>query len=259
MMGLKTGRTGCGGGHLGLLSEPDRAQPAADRRQAAGHACPRAGGGARATVRGCGCDALRCAADRGAGHARSPSVPRPRQTGSTSWRGAFPAGRPLIAAQQRRVAALEALVEGLRDRLGHDPVLAESMHEVLSTVAAIRSTADILVRETDLDPVWRGRFHRNLHEEAERLSTRATALLGHFEAEEAEAARAPGLDPDRDGRGDVRGCGPPFPDDRGRGRGGDPGRAGGCGGDGRSLRPARWARAGCGPMRGGCRAPAAGR
>jgi transcriptional regulator with XRE-family HTH domain len=101
--------------------------------------------------------------------------------------GRFPGWTGLIAAQQKRVAALEALVEGLRDRLGHDPVLAESMHEVLSTVAAIRSTADILVRETDLDPVWRGRFHRNLHEEAERLSTRATALLGHFEAEEAEA------------------------------------------------------------------------
>ncbi|MHA7886913.1 MULTISPECIES: helix-turn-helix transcriptional regulator [Roseicyclus] len=102
--------------------------------------------------------------------------------------GRFPGWAGLIAAQQKRAAALEALVEGLRDRLGHDPVLAESMHEVLSTVAAIRSTADILVREPDLDAVWRGRFHRNLHEEAERLSARATALLGHFEAEEAEAA-----------------------------------------------------------------------
>lgn len=101
--------------------------------------------------------------------------------------GRFPGWTALIAAQQKRVAALEALVEGLRDRLGHDPVLAESMHEVLSTVAAIRSTADILVRETDLDAVWRARFHRNLHEEAERLSTRATDLLGYFEAEEAEA------------------------------------------------------------------------
>jgi predicted transcriptional regulator/transcriptional regulator with XRE-family HTH domain len=101
--------------------------------------------------------------------------------------GRFPGWTALIAAQQKRVAALDALVEGLRDRLGHDPVLAESMHEVISTVAAIRSTADILVREPDLDAVWRARFHRNLHEEAERLSTRATALLGHFETEEAEA------------------------------------------------------------------------
>jgi predicted transcriptional regulator/DNA-binding XRE family transcriptional regulator len=105
--------------------------------------------------------------------------------------GRFPGWAALIAAQQKRIAALEALVEGLRDRIGHDPVLAESMHEVLSTVAAIRSTADILVREPDLDAVWRARFHRNLHEEAERLSTRATALIRHFEPDEAEAtARA---------------------------------------------------------------------
>jgi len=101
--------------------------------------------------------------------------------------GRFPGWAALIAAQQKRIAALEALVEGLRDRIGHDPVLAESMHEVLSTVAAIRSTADILVREPNLDAVWRGRFHRNLHEEAERLSRRATALIRHFEPEAAKA------------------------------------------------------------------------
>lgn len=104
--------------------------------------------------------------------------------------GRFPGWAGLIAAQQRRNAGLEALVEGLRDRLGHDPVLADAMHEVLSTVAAIRSTADILVREPDIDPAWRTRFHRNLHEEAERLSLRATALLGHFEAEEETGPRA---------------------------------------------------------------------
>jgi transcriptional regulator with XRE-family HTH domain len=97
----------------------------------------------------------------------------------------FPGWTALIAGQQRRIGDLEAAVEGLRDRLAHDPVLAEAMHEVLSSAAAIRSTADILVREADLDPAWRGRFHRNLHEEAERLAGRATALLGHFEAPDA--------------------------------------------------------------------------
>lgn len=99
----------------------------------------------------------------------------------------FPGWTGLIAAQHKRIAGLEAVAEGLRDRLGHDPVLAEAMHEVLSSVAAIRSTADILAREPDLDAAWRGRFHRNLHEEAERLSVRATAILTHFEAPESEA------------------------------------------------------------------------
>ncbi|MEX3014920.1 helix-turn-helix domain-containing protein [Gymnodinialimonas hymeniacidonis] len=98
----------------------------------------------------------------------------------------FPGWTALIAAQEARLQALDAQVEALRDRLSHDPVLAEAMHDVLSSVAAIRSTADILVRETDLDPAWRGRFHRNLHEEAERLSDQATGLLAQFEAPDAE-------------------------------------------------------------------------
>lgn len=101
--------------------------------------------------------------------------------------GRFPGWTGLIADQQKRIAGLEAAVEGLQDRLGHDPVLAEAMHEVLSTVAAIRSTSDILVRDPDLDPNWRARFHRNLHEEAERLSASATALLAHFEGQGARA------------------------------------------------------------------------
>ncbi|NKX43920.1 helix-turn-helix transcriptional regulator [Roseicyclus persicicus] len=117
----------------------------------------------------------------------APFGARPETDRIDELAGRFPGWTALIAAQQKRIAALDALVEGLRDRLGHDPVLAESMHEVLSTVAAIRSTADILVREPDLEAVWRSRFHRNLHEEAERLSTRATALLRHFEAEEEDA------------------------------------------------------------------------
>ncbi len=98
----------------------------------------------------------------------------------------FPGWTALIAAQEARLQALDAQVEALRDRLSHDPVLAEAMHDVLSSVAAIRSTSDILVRETDLDPAWRGRFHRNLHEEAERLSNQATGLLAQFEAPDAE-------------------------------------------------------------------------
>ncbi len=102
----------------------------------------------------------------------------------------FPGWTALIAAQEGRARDLEGQIEALRDRLGQDPALAEAMHEVLSSVAAIRSTADILVREADLDAAWRGRFHRNLHEEAERLSARATGLLAQFEAPGADAAAA---------------------------------------------------------------------
>ncbi len=122
-------------------------------------------------------DMLKAAANDGA---RSFG-PKPETARIDELAGRFPGWTGLIAEQRKRIAALEAAVEGLQDRMGHDPVLAGAMHEVLSTVAAIRSTSDILVAEPDLDANWRGRFHRNLHEEAERLSTSATALLAHFE------------------------------------------------------------------------------
>jgi transcriptional regulator with XRE-family HTH domain len=132
--------------------------------------------GADATIH----DTLRAAADGLGDRARGAETDRIDDLAAR-----FPGWTGLIAQQRKRIGDLEAAVEGLRDRLAHDPVLAEAMHEVLSSAAAIRSTADILVREADLDPAWRGRFHRNLHEEAERLARRATALLGHFEAPDA--------------------------------------------------------------------------
>ncbi len=112
----------------------------------------------------------------------SPHAPQPPELDRIDeFTTRFPGWTELIAAQDRRISQLEATIEGLRDRLTHDPTLAEAMHEVLSSVAAIRTTADILVREADIDAAWRGRFHRNLHEEAERLSGRATGLLDQFE------------------------------------------------------------------------------
>ncbi|MEL6210126.1 MAG: helix-turn-helix domain-containing protein, partial [Pseudomonadota bacterium] len=101
----------------------------------------------------------------------------------------FPGWAATIAAQNRRITALEALNATLGDRLSHDHVLADAIHELLSTVSAIRSTAAILAEDDNLDPQWRARFHRNLHEKAERLSGRATELAQHFDGE------APGQSP----------------------------------------------------------------
>jgi transcriptional regulator with XRE-family HTH domain len=134
--------------------------------------------GADATIH----DTLRAAA-HGLGEARAR---RPETDRIDDLAARFPGWTGLIAQQRKRIGDLEAAVEGLRDRLAHDPVLAEAMHEVLSSAAAIRSTADILVREADLDPAWRGRFHRNLHEEAERLSA------GHGPAGAFRGARCAG-------------------------------------------------------------------
>ena len=95
--------------------------------------------------------------------------------------GRFPGLAQLLADTRRRALDLERTVEVLSDRMTHDPFLSASLHEVLSTITAIRSTAAILVDEPELDPEWRGRFHRNIAEESQRLAESAEALVRYLD------------------------------------------------------------------------------
>ena len=104
--------------------------------------------------------------------------------------GRFPGWSRVVAAQQRRIEGLEHDVAGLTDRLVHDPFLAGALHEILSKVAAIRSTASILTETEDLDANWLRRFHRNLGADSRKLSESAAALAGYLEAEEGETPAA---------------------------------------------------------------------
>ncbi|MBT2130076.1 XRE family transcriptional regulator [Aliiroseovarius lamellibrachiae] len=95
--------------------------------------------------------------------------------------GRFPGWTSLIAAQHRRIEELELTVETLTDRFTHDPQLAASLHEVISTVTAIRSTASILSEGQDIDPEWQVRFLRNMREESRRLSDSAQGLVDYLD------------------------------------------------------------------------------
>ena len=100
--------------------------------------------------------------------------------------GRFPGWAEVIAAGHRRIASLERTVETLSDRLTHDPQLAASVHELLSTAAAIRSTASILADEKDLEAEWRDRFHANLNQDSERLAESSRSLVTYFEAGQSD-------------------------------------------------------------------------
>ncbi|MCR8723233.1 helix-turn-helix domain-containing protein [Frigidibacter sp. ROC022] len=106
----------------------------------------------------------------------------------------FPGWAELVATQHRRIRSLEQAIEALSDRLTHDPRLAAALHEVLSTVTAIRSTASILAETGDLDRDWLDRFHRNLNEDGARLAASAQALVAYLDGEGAgpEGAAAAG-------------------------------------------------------------------
>lgn len=107
--------------------------------------------------------------------------------------GRFPGWADVLANTGKRIAALEQTVEALTDRLAHDPHLAASMHELLSTAAAIRSTASILAETETLQPEWRDRFHANINEDSHRLSDSAAAIVSYLEADPdaADAASSP--------------------------------------------------------------------
>jgi hypothetical protein len=96
--------------------------------------------------------------------------------------GRFPGWAGLLAALDARVQALERAVEALNDRMTHDPHLSQSLHELLSSLSAVRATAAILAETPDLEPEWALRFHRNLHQDSERLAAGAEALVGFLDA-----------------------------------------------------------------------------
>ena len=103
--------------------------------------------------------------------------------------GRFPGWAELLGAAYRRIASLERTVETLSDRLAHDPHLADSLHEVLSTAAAIHSTATILAEPGDIEPAWRDRFHRNLNEDSQRLAESSKSLLEFLDETAAQEER----------------------------------------------------------------------
>ena len=94
----------------------------------------------------------------------------------------FPGWAALLASLDARGRALERAVEALNDRMTHDPHLSQSLHELLSSLSAVRATAAILAETPDLEPDWAARFHRNLHQDSERLAAGAEALVGFLDA-----------------------------------------------------------------------------
>ena len=94
----------------------------------------------------------------------------------------FPGWSRLIRDQYERIVELERVVETLNDRLTHDPFLSASLHNVLSSVTAIRSTSGILASGDQIEPAWQTRFHRNLLEDSQRLADAAGGLVSYLDA-----------------------------------------------------------------------------
>lgn len=95
--------------------------------------------------------------------------------------GRFPGWAQLVSAQHREISSLRSAVETLNDRLSHDPFLSDAIHEILSTVTSIQSSASILVDSEDIEKEWRDRFQRNIFEDSSRLSETSQLLVGYLD------------------------------------------------------------------------------
>ncbi len=96
--------------------------------------------------------------------------------------GRFSGWARLIEAQHREALRMERVIEGLNDRLTHDPFLSASLHDVLSSVTAIRSASAILAEGGEIAPEWQARFHRNILEDSRRLAQSTERLVSYLDA-----------------------------------------------------------------------------
>ncbi len=106
----------------------------------------------------------------------------------------YPGWGTLITQQARRLADLETRIQGLSDRFTHDPKLADVLHEMISSVTAIRSSASILVGQEQVDADWQRRFHQNIHEDSLRLADQSEAFIDRLTAPETVSQSASAID-----------------------------------------------------------------
>lgn len=104
--------------------------------------------------------------------------------------GRFPGWAANLAALQARAEAQDRVIERLSDRMAHDPNLSEALHEIVSAVTAVQSTAAILAETDDLEAEWRDRFHQNIHADSVRLATAAEALVAYLDVASEETGLA---------------------------------------------------------------------
>lgn len=104
----------------------------------------------------------------------------------------FPGWAKGLAALARSERDAATRAQTLSDRLSNDPFLGETVHRMLTRIAAIRSAAEILTEYPELPADRRDRFDRIIHEESQVLSQIGEALATYLDkAEDADRILTP--------------------------------------------------------------------
>ncbi len=106
--------------------------------------------------------------------------------------GRFPGWARGLAALARSERDAVTRAQTLSDRLSNDPFLSETVHRMLTRIAAIRSAAEILTDFPDVPAAQRDRFGHIIHEESRALSDVGEALATYLDkSEESERVQTP--------------------------------------------------------------------
>ncbi len=95
--------------------------------------------------------------------------------------GRFPGWARSMVALTRSEREATRVAQILGDRLAHDPVLGETLHKMLSKIAALRSAAEIVNEDITLELEQQNRFYAIIQEESHQLSQHADALAAYFD------------------------------------------------------------------------------
>ena len=95
--------------------------------------------------------------------------------------GRYPGWARGVAALARSERDATALARTLSDRLSNDPFLGETVHRMLTRIAAIRSAAEILTAYQDMTVKERDRFYAIIDEESRILSDVGEALAAYLD------------------------------------------------------------------------------
>jgi len=99
--------------------------------------------------------------------------------------GRHPAWARALVRLHRECRDRGEVIAALTDRLSQDPFLSDIVHRMLTTIAGVRSTAEILGSVEDIPPDQSRRFRATLVSESSRLSDVAQALADFFDHAEA--------------------------------------------------------------------------
>ena len=93
----------------------------------------------------------------------------------------YPASAAALARLHRAYTGAVANADAYADRLRSDPLLSQLLHQILSGITAVRSSAEILEDVADLDEAERRQFLAAIGRDARTLSDVARNLIGQFE------------------------------------------------------------------------------